>query len=66
MAAGGWRPQWRPSGGGRRSAPREGACVAYLGGGHAQKDWYLEKIAAFGIPITYSAAELLACLNDED
>ena len=50
----------------RAAAAADMECVAYLGGGHAQKDWYLEKIAAFGIPITYSAAELLACLNDED
>ena len=41
-------------------------CVAFLGGGHAQKDWYLEKIAAFNIPITYSADELLEFLSEDD
>ena len=40
-------------------------CVAYLGGGHARKNWYLEKIATFGIPIVYSSEELLEYLNED-
>ena len=36
--------------------------VGYLGGGHAQADWYREKLASFDIPLTYSDDELLAYL----
>ena len=43
---------------------RRGPAPRYLGGGHAQKDWYLEKIAAFDIPIVYSSDELLEYLRD--
>ena len=38
--------------------------VGYLGGGHAQSDWYREKIAQYDIPLTYSDDELLGFLSD--
>lgn len=41
----------------------EMAVVGYLGGGHAQADWYREKLASYGIPLTYSDDELLAFLS---
>ena len=39
------------------------AVVGYLGGGHAQMDWYREKVAAFDIPLTYTDTELLQFLS---
>ena len=38
--------------------------VGYLGGGHAQSDWYREQIAQYDIPLTYSDDELLGFLSD--
>jgi len=37
--------------------------VGYLGGGHAQADWYRQNIAQYGIPVTFSDAELLEYLQ---
>ena len=37
--------------------------VGFLGGGHAQSDWYREKISSYDIPLTYSDDELLAYLS---
>ena len=37
--------------------------VGYLGGGHAQSDWYRETINGFGIPLVYSDTELLEYLS---
>merc|ERR1719238_79878 len=37
--------------------------VGYLGGGHAQADWYRETINGFGIPLVYSDTELLEYLS---
>jgi len=37
--------------------------VGYLGGGHAQSDWYRKSIEDFGIPLTYSDTELLRHLS---
>ena len=37
--------------------------VGFLGGGHAQSDWYRKSIADFSIPLTYSDGELLEYLN---
>ncbi|KAL1525179.1 hypothetical protein AB1Y20_020049 [Prymnesium parvum] len=37
--------------------------VGYLGGGHAQSDWYREKLASFDIPLTYTDTELLEYLS---
>jgi HAD superfamily hydrolase (TIGR01509 family) len=39
-------------------------CVAYLGGGHARKSWYTEKIASFDCAIVYSSEELLEFLSE--
>ncbi|KAL3924334.1 MAG: hypothetical protein SGPRY_003947 [Prymnesium sp.] len=39
------------------------AVVGYLGGGHAQSDWYRQKLADFDIPLTYSDSELLEYLS---
>ena len=36
--------------------------VGYLGGGHAQAEWYRKNIAEFDIPLTYSDTELLGYL----
>jgi hypothetical protein len=33
--------------------------IAYLGGGHAQKDWYQEKIKSYNIPTFYKAEDVL-------
>ena len=38
-------------------------CVGFLGGGHAQADWYREKLGSFDIPLTYSDTELLEYLS---
>jgi beta-phosphoglucomutase-like phosphatase (HAD superfamily) len=32
--------------------------VGFLGGGHAQADWYRDNVAAFNIPLVYSQEEL--------
>jgi len=37
--------------------------VGFLGGRHAQSDWYRKNISDFGIPLTYSDAELLEYLT---
>lgn len=37
--------------------------VGFLGGGHAQSDWYRANIDEFGIPLTYSDSELLEYLS---
>ena len=37
--------------------------VGYLGGGHAQSEWYRANLADFGIPLTYSDTELLEYLE---
>ena len=37
--------------------------VGYLGGGHAQSDWYRKTIEEFEIPLTYSDDELLEYLR---
>jgi len=37
--------------------------VGFLGGGHAQADWYRDKIKEFDIPLTYSDDELLEFLS---
>lgn len=39
--------------------------VSFLGGGHAQSDWYRERIARFDVPCTYSQTELLEYLTAE-
>jgi len=39
--------------------------VGYLGGGHAQAEWYREKLATYGIPLTYTDDELLAYLQPQ-
>ena len=47
----------------RAAQAAEMEVVGYLGGGHAQQDWYREKLAEFGIPLTYSDTELLEYLQ---
>ena len=47
----------------RAAQAAEMEVVSYLGGGHAQADWYREKIASFNTPLTYSDTELLAYLQ---
>jgi beta-phosphoglucomutase-like phosphatase (HAD superfamily) len=37
--------------------------VGYLGGGHAQSDWYRRNIKEFDIPLVYSDTELLGYLT---
>ena len=37
--------------------------VGFLGGGHAQADWYREKLASYKIPLTYTDSELLKYLS---
>lgn len=49
----------------RAAQAAEMEVVAYLGGGHAQAEWYREKVASFDVPLTYSDAELLAYLRRE-
>ena len=39
--------------------------VGFLGGGHAQSDWYREKIASFDVPLAYTDVELLRYLTTE-
>ena len=39
------------------------AVIGYLGGGHAQADWYRQKLASFNVPLTYSDTELLGTLQ---
>ena len=47
----------------RAAQAAEMAVVGYLGGGHAQSDWYRETINGFGIPLVYSDTELLEYLS---
>jgi beta-phosphoglucomutase-like phosphatase (HAD superfamily) len=47
----------------RAAQAAEMLVVGYLGGGHAQSDWYRESINAFDIPLTYSDTELLGYLS---
>lgn len=47
----------------RSAQAAEMEVVGYLGGGHAQAEWYREKLADFGIPLTYTDDELLAYLQ---
>ena len=47
----------------RAAVAAEMEVVGYLGGGHAQSDWYRESIAEFNIPLTYSDSELLEYLS---
>lgn len=49
----------------RAAQSAEMEVVGFLGGGHAQSDWYREKLAAFGIPLTYSDTELLTFLSSQ-
>lgn len=37
--------------------------VGFLGGGHAQAEWYREKLASYKIPLTYTDSELLKYLS---
>jgi HAD superfamily hydrolase (TIGR01509 family) len=37
--------------------------IGFLGGSHAQYDWYRQKIVQFGIPIAHSNQDLLAILK---
>lgn len=37
--------------------------VGYVGGGHAQADWYRDKLKEYKVPLTYSDSELLAYLQ---
>lgn len=36
--------------------------IAYLGGGHAQAKWYRDKIASYGVPMTYTQEEVLQAI----
>ena len=47
----------------RAAQAAEMECVGFLGGGHAQADWYRDNLGAFGIPMTYSDTELLEYLS---
>ena len=47
----------------RAAQAAEMEVVGFLGGGHAQSDWYREKLQSFDIPMTYSDEELLERLS---
>lgn len=38
--------------------------VGFLGGGHAQYDWYIKKIKHYGIPTAYQVEDLLKILRN--
>ena len=47
----------------RAAQAAEMEVVGYVGGGHAQADWYREKLMAFEVPLTYTDEELLGYLQ---